>query len=477
MAFAHMTKIVVDVTELRNYISKHAQLSGIQRVMVMLIEALAAHYPPDDLWLGYCGNDASDYRVLPYRVLAPEGAADLQKLAHVLDVAPTNTQRPSLEGYAQKPAKRLIHTLLRDLNAKAGNADHFRKRNLTIEEWQASSPRRASHTPAFETQAASKVCAPGDWVILLDAGWLDPSWNVAENWRDDLREKGVKIALMVHDLIQMQNPEYISGTDPMRFYKWLLSTLKNTDLYLANSQATAKDFRAFLTSHEAEREVAVLPLAQEALPRPSTSAAGTDTLIPAPYDVLATSWNLDENIRALLKWPFVLCVGTMEARKNLWALAQVWDQLRDDPGVRLPKLVFAGRRGWLNADFDALMQATGRLGGWVEICESPTDLELDFLYRHCLFTATPSFYEGWGLPIGEGLSYGKTGVVSQTSSMPEVGGDMVEYCDPHDLFSIKTACLRLIADPDHRASLEAKIAKASMRSWDDVGRDLLKLIA
>ncbi|WP_435988367.1 glycosyltransferase family 4 protein [Sulfitobacter sp. SH24] len=472
-----MTKIIVDVTELRNYISKHAQLSGIQRVMVMLIEALAAHYPKDKLWLGYCGDDASDYRMLPYSFLAPQGAADLEKLAHVLDAAPRSAPRPSLEGYAKKPAKRIIHTVLRDLNAKIGNEDHFRKRNLTIEEWRASNPSHARHKPIFETQAASKVCEPGDWVVLLDAGWLDPSWNVAKNWRDDLREKGVKIALMVHDLIQMQNPEYISGTDPMRFYKWLLSTLQSTDLYLANSQATAKDLHVFLASHEAERDVAVLPLAQEALPRVSAPRVHTKTDIPAPYAALATSWDLNENIRALLKWPFVLCVGTMEARKNLWALAQVWDQLRAEPGVQLPKLVFAGRKGWLNADFEAFMQATGRLGGWIEICESPTDQELDFLYRHCLFTATPSFYEGWGLPIGEGLSYGKTGVVSQTSSMPEVGGNLVEYFDPHDLSSIKAACLKLISDSEHRGLLEAKIAKATMRSWDDVGRDLLKLVA
>lgn len=472
-----MTKIIVDVTDLRNYVAQHAQLTGIQRVMVMLVEALAAHTPQHELWLGYCGSNAQDYRVLPYSYLSPEGATDLKKLTQVLNGAQAKAYRPSLEHYAQKPIKRLFHRFLRDMNAMTGNAEHFRKRNLSIEEWQASHPKRAVKISRCETRLASEVCTPGDWVVLLDAGWVDPSWRSPNSWRDILRGKGVKIALMVHDLIQIQNPEYISGGDPIQFYNWLSSTFEHTDLYLANSQATAKDLGAFLTSHEAEREIAVLPLAQEALPRPSTPTAKADTFIPAPYDTLATNWDLDEDIRALLKWPFVLCVGTMEARKNLWALAQVWDQLRRTPDVRLPKLVFAGRKGWLNADFDALMQATGRLGGWVEICEGPTDQELDFLYRHCLFTVTPSFYEGWGLPIGEGLSYGKTGVVSQTSSMPEVGGDMVEYCDPHDLSSIKAACLKLIADPDHRASLEAKIAKATMRSWDDVGRDLLKLIA
>ncbi len=375
MAFSHMTKIVVDVTELRNYISKHAQLSGIQRVMVMLIEALAAHHPHHELWLGYCESDAQDYRVLPYSYLSPQGATDLPKLAQVLGGPRAKTLRPSLERYAKKPVKRLIHTFLRDMNAKAGNAEHFRKRNLTIEAWQASSPQRVAQSPRLETQDALEVCAPGDWVVLLDAGWLDPSWNTPQNWRDVLREKGVKIALMVHDLIQIQNPEYISGTDPMRFYKWLSSTLENTDLYLANSQATAKDLQGFLMAHNALQEIAVVPLAQEALPRPPIPVGEAVATIPEVYGKLAASWDLNEDIRALLKWPFVLCVGTMEARKNLWALAQVWDQLRRNPDADLPKLVFAGRRGWLNGDFDALMQATGNLGGWVEICEGPTDQE------------------------------------------------------------------------------------------------------
>ena len=84
-----------------------------------------------------------------------------------------------------------------------------------------------------------------------------------------------------------------------------------------------------------------------------------------------------------------------------------------------------------------------------------------------------SFYEGWGLPIGEGLGFGKTGVVADNSSMPEVGGDLVEYCDAESIDSIYRACRKLIAEPDHRKALEARIAGTRLRTWDDVTEDII----
>lgn len=112
----------------------------------------------------------------------------------------------------------------------------------------------------------------------------------------------------------------------------------------------------------------------------------------------------------------------------------------------------------------------------MEFAKKPNDAELGFLYENCLFTATVSFYEGWGLPIGESLSFGKTAVVADNSSMPEVGGDLVEYCNAHSISSIYDACHKLIADPDHRRALEQKIAKKSLRTWDDVTDDFMNVL-
>jgi glycosyltransferase involved in cell wall biosynthesis len=57
-----------------------------------------------------------------------------------------------------------------------------------------------------------------------------------------------------------------------------------------------------------------------------------------------------------------------------------------------------------------------------------------------------------------------------------VGGDLVEYCDPTSIDSIAEACLRLVTNPAHRESLEARIAMTRLRSWDDVAADLVKAI-
>jgi len=56
------------------------------------------------------------------------------------------------------------------------------------------------------------------------------------------------------------------------------------------------------------------------------------------------------------------------------------------------------------------------------LVENPSDEELAYLYKNSLFTVFPSYYEGWGLPIGESLWFGKPVVASNTSSMREVGG-------------------------------------------------------
>ena len=172
----------------------------------------------------------------------------------------------------------------------------------------------------------------------------------------------------------------------------------------------------------------------------------------------------------------MLVVGTLESRKNLWRLVQAWDRLTREDGLEMPRLIFAGKQGWFNEDLMDWMRASGNLRGWVQFVEGPTDAELAYLYRNCLFTATVSLYEGWGLPIGESLGFGKTAVVADNSAMPEVGGDLVTYCDATSIASIADACRKLIAEPAQREALEAKIAATDLRGWDDVAADYIEAL-
>jgi glycosyltransferase involved in cell wall biosynthesis len=154
------------------------------------------------------------------------------------------------------------------------------------------------------------------------------------------------------------------------------------------------------------------------------------------------------------------------------ALADAWERLATDL-PELPGLVFAGRRRTDNPAFNRRFPAHTNRDGLIEVIEVPSDGELDHLYRNCLFTAFVSLYEGWGLPIGESIAYGKTGVVSHTSSMPEVAEDLMLYADPHDVDSIAAALRRLLTEPGLREGLEAKIATRRLRTWEEVARDML----
>jgi len=60
--------------------------------------------------------------------------------------------------------------------------------------------------------------------------------------------------------------------------------------------------------------------------------------------------------------------------------------------------------------------------------------------------------------------------------MPEVGGDMVEYCDAKSVQSIAAACRKLIDDNGRRTELEERIKTMRLRTWDDVLRDFIEAL-
>ena len=58
----------------------------------------------------------------------------------------------------------------------------------------------------------------------------------------------------------------------------------------------------------------------------------------------------------------------------------------------------------------------------------------------------PSLVEGWGIPVTEALALGRPVLTSNTSAMPEAGGEHARYFDPHDLDSMATAMVDAVDD-------------------------------
>ena len=96
--------------------------------------------------------------------------------------------------------------------------------------------------------------------------------------------------------------------------------------------------------------------------------------------------------------------------------------------------------------------------------------------QYCLFSIYISQYEGWGLPIGESLWFGKPVISVNNSSLPEVGGDLVDQADGSTMKSLEDACHRLCFDEAHYKFQKDRIVKAKLRSAGDFALSLSKVL-
>jgi glycosyltransferase involved in cell wall biosynthesis len=225
--------------------------------------------------------------------------------------------------------------------------------------------------------------------------------------------------------------------------------VRRSSAFIAISQATATDLERRFPASAGRVTVAPLGVAPD-LAEPS---AGQGSELPAAG--------------------FVLAVGTLEPRKNLPRLVAAYTQLEESM-QRLHPLVVVGELGW---DAGETMEAIRSLGPRCTLLGRVPDGALAELYRRCGVFCYPSLYEGFGLPVLEAMAAGAPVVTSNVSSLPEVGGDAVEYADPLDPASIRDALLRVLSAPERAAALGASArARARLFGWDRTAGIVLRTL-
>ena len=104
------------------------------------------------------------------------------------------------------------------------------------------------------------------------------------------------------------------------------------------------------------------------------------------------------------------------------------------------------------------------------------DEELIWLYRNCFANLYPSLFEGFGLPVLEGMQFGAPTLASRSTSIPEVAGDAAILLAPEDTESWAQAMLRLAANKIERNQLSiASREQAGLFDWKDSAASLLQL--
>jgi len=102
--------------------------------------------------------------------------------------------------------------------------------------------------------------------------------------------------------------------------------------------------------------------------------------------------------------------------------------------------------------------------------------ELSWLYKNCLINLYPSLYEGFGLPVLEGLKEGAATVCSNTTSMPEIIGDCGIMVSPTNKEGWVNAIELLVENKVKRFELKEKsVLRAEMFSWQRSTNQILEL--
>ncbi len=167
---------------------------------------------------------------------------------------------------------------------------------------------------------------------------------------------------------------------------------------------------------------------------------------------------------------FVLAVGTLEPRKNLPRLVEAYLDLDEALIARHP-LVVVGARGWQTGP---TLSALRSLGERCTMLGYVSDAALAELYRRCAVFCYPSLGEGFGLPVLEAMAAGAAVLTSNVSSLPEVGGDAVEYVDPQDVASIAAGLRRVLGDESRQAQLSTlALEQAGKFTWERFAEQVL----
>ncbi|MBA2656795.1 MAG: glycosyltransferase family 4 protein [Tatlockia sp.] len=171
---------------------------------------------------------------------------------------------------------------------------------------------------------------------------------------------------------------------------------------------------------------------------------------------------------------FWLSVGTIEPRKNQRSLAKAYARYLQLEGEPMP-LVFAGGKGWLMDDFHSYLQELG-IESQVIFTDYVSDKELIWLYQNCYANLYPSLFEGFGLPILEGMQFGAPTLSSDSTSLPEVAGNAAILLSPKDSEAWAQAMLELSLNQILREELsQAAQLQATRFDWQQSAFSLLEL--
>lgn len=227
------------------------------------------------------------------------------------------------------------------------------------------------------------------------------------------------LVVTVHDLAVLAHPEWFNRWTGAYSRYAVPRVVAAASRVIAVSEHTGRELQHRLGVPEAK--IRIVPIAVEDVFTPDGPAAEGD---------------------------FVLAVGTLEPRKNLARIAEAVEG----------ELRVVGAPGWGGVAPPPNVTWLGAV----------SDEELARLYRGARCLVYASLYEGFGIPVAEGLACGCPVVTSSGSPMEEIAGDDATYVDPMDVASIRAGIARVAKPHPRRFATWSGIAAATRAVYEEL---------
>lgn len=236
-----------------------------------------------------------------------------------------------------------------------------------------------------------------------------------------IRKAGIPSVVTVHDVIYRTMPECYSVID-RKLYDWKYGcSCRFADRVIAISECTKRDIMRFYGVPEEKIDV----IYQGCAPQFKRQWSDTEK----------------EDVRRRLALPlrYIVQVGTIERRKNLELTLRALPWLPEEL-----KLVVVGRATPYLAEMKKLAEEL-RVADRIRYIHDTAFADLPGICQCAEAIAYPSRYEGFGLPVIEGLESGRPVIAATGSCLEEAGGDAAIYVAPDDVRGMAEA-LRAATD-------------------------------
>jgi glycosyltransferase involved in cell wall biosynthesis len=447
-----------DITDLLKHARKNGTVSGIQRVQIRVLQHLAAQTQPQEILCAYHIGRFRRVRICRAQDLFIDKIYNAKQMLVRLGLENPNTAFTTQElyddlaNYKNKSLKRALRKVKLLILGKLRPDCARSQMNLG-----PLSEQNNSQLKTIETWPHKKI-QKNDHVVMIGTNW---NISAVETLAKKHFRRGGKVSQVIYDLIPYRYPEFCIESLAKKFSTFLDRSPSFVSQYICISEATRIDLQKYLTETGNDKPTISWPLAHE------FEGYGRNEI---------SSQSSDSPIFKKISKPFVLCVGTIEVRKNGAMLLAVWQQLQRELGDKTPQLVFAGKYGWKILPFQERLRSDPALQRRVTVVDRVTDDDLAELYKQCLFSVFPSLVEGWGLPVGEAAWFGKFSIVSSASSIPEVCGNLVDYIEPNNIDEWVQAIKRTVLADQCRQQREKIICQSPLRLWKDVAADLKQIL-